>query len=426
MGKKFLLLILLLQIFTASIFAQMEEVLTLENCYQLAETYYPLSGQKEVIERITAETLKKINAYWQPQIYLNAQATYQSEVTHVPIEVPGFDIPVLSKDQYKATLDVSQTIYDGGISKQQRSLQQSNSAVELQKVEVDMYKLHEKINQFYFAVLLADKNIQLIKNLQDDLALQKKKTDTGLQYGTASVNTADILESERLKADQKLIEVQAARTSAIRMLSILTGTQISENINFQVPGIEFSVIDTVNERPELQLFKLQENYSNQQVSFLKAAELPKLSAFAQGGYGKPGLNFLDDEFSPFYIVGIKLNYAIWTGNTKKYDAEIAGLNLNSIDMQRRNFTLNTHLQSQQQTAEIEKLQQLIEKDKLIIEMKTKIKNTASVQLENGVISATDFVTYLNDETEARINLSVHEMQLLTAKINYLTTLGKIH
>lgn len=426
MGKKFLLFITLLWLFTGYISAQMSEVLTLESCYQLAETNYPLTGQKEIIERITAETLKKINAYWQPQAYLNAQATYQSEVTQVPIEVPGFDIPVLSKDQYKATLDVSQTIYDGGVTKQQRTLQQSNSAVEVQKVEVEVYKLHEKINQFYFSVLLADKNIQLIKNFQDDLALQKKKTDTGLQYGTASVNTGDILESEILKADQKLIEVQAARTSAIQMLSVLTGTEIKENINFREPDLEFSLMDTMNERPELQLFKLQENYSQQQISFLKAADLPKLSAFAQGGYGKPGLNFLDDEFSPFYIVGVKLNYPIWTGNTKKYDAEIAGLNINTIDIQKRNFMLNTVLQSQQQTAEINKLQLLIEKDKSIIELKTKIKNSASVQLENGVISATDFVTYLNDETEARVNLSVHEMQLLTAKINYLTTLGKIH
>lgn len=426
MGKKFLFFITLLWLFNENISAQMSEVLTLENCYQLAESNYPLTGQKEIIERITAETLKKINAYWQPQAYLNAQATYQSEVTQVPIEVPGFDIPVLSKDQYKATLDVSQTIYDGGVTKQQRTLQQSNSAVEVQKVEVEVYKLHEKINQFYFSVLLADKNIQLIKNLQDDLALQKKKTDTGLQYGTASVNTSDILESEILKADQKLIEVQAARTSAIQMLSVLTGTEIKENINFREPDVEFTLIDTINERPELQLFKLQENYSNQQISFLNAADLPKLSAFAQGGYGKPGLNFLYDKFSPFYIVGIKLNYSIWSGNTKKYDAEIAGLNLNTIDIQRRNFMLNTHLQSQQQTAEMDKLQLLIDKDRAIIDLKTKIKNTASVQLENGVISATDFVTYLNDETEARVNLSVHEMQLLTSKINYLTTLGKIH
>ena len=99
-------------------------------------------------------------------------------------------------------------------------------------------------------------------------------------------------------------------------------------------------------------------------------------------------------------------------------------NAQVIDIQKDIFLLNTNVQVKQQSAEIRKLEELLEKDRQILSLREKIKQTASVQSENGVMTANDYLIELNAENQARQNLVLHELQLLNANIVLKTTLGK--
>jgi len=421
--KKFGLVVYVLFVLTSSNYAQ--STVTLNTCYSLAETHYPFVAQKNILAQITDEAIQKINAVWQPQVYINAQATYQSDVTSIGITIPGIEIQELSKDQYKATLDISQTLYDGGISKQQRAIQTINTDVETQKVNVDMYKIRERINQIYLVILQAEKQLALVDNLKIELNNQAEKIKAGQQFGTATQFQADILAAEIIKADQKRIEIISAREAAINMLNQITGSEFNYQTQFETPVIGLPENDTIIQRPELALYDAQSKLLQSQMSFAEAATLPKLSLFVQGGYGRPGLNFLDDTFQFYYLGGIKLNYPLWTGNSKSHDAAIYRLQADNIENYKSSFTLTTSVQSEQQLAEIKKVNQLIEKDEELITLKTKIKTGAQAQLDNGTMAADDYVKYVTDENEAKINLAIHQMQLVAAQINYLTIIGKL-
>ncbi|HRG84267.1 MAG TPA: TolC family protein [Chitinophagales bacterium] len=421
--KKFGLVVYVLFVLTSSNYAQ--STVTLNTCYSLAETHYPFVAQKNILAQITDEAIQKINAVWQPQVYINAQATYQSDVTSIGITIPGIEIQELSKDQYKATLDISQTLYDGGISKQQRAIQTINTDVETQKVNVDMYKIRERINQIYLVILQAEKQLALVDNLKIELNNQAEKIKAGQQFGTATQFQADILAAEIIKADQKRIEIISAREAAINMLNQITGSEFNYQTQFETPVIGLPENDTIIQRPELALYDAQSKLLQSQMSFAEAATLPKLSLFVQGGYGRPGLNFLDDTFQFYYLGGIKLNYPLWTGNIKSHDAAIYRLQADNIENYKSSFTLTTSVQSEQQLAEIKKVNQLIEKDQELITLKTKIKTGAQAQLDNGTMAADDYVKYVTDENEAKINLAIHQMQLVAAQINYLTIIGKL-
>ena len=78
----------------------------------------------------------------------------------------------------------------------------------------------------------------------------------------------------------------------------------------------------------------------------------------------------------------------------------------------------------QQYAEMDKLGNMIEIDQKLIELRAKIKTTAKAQLDNGVITANDYLRELNAEDQARQNLSVHEIQYLMTAYNYLATTGE--
>jgi len=53
-----------------------------------------------------------------------------------------------------------------------------------------------------------------------------------------------------------------------------------------------------------------------------------------------------------------------------------------------------------------------------------VTDAAKAQLENGVITANDFLKEVNAEDLARQSLITHQVQLLQAQINYQTILGK--
>ncbi len=423
--KKIIFVIQFIITFTPFAFSQNPGKISLEECLHAAAENYPLTAQSGVIDQITDEAIHKVNAAWQPQVALNAQATYQSEVVTLPIDNPLIDVPELSKDQYKATLDVSQLIYDGGISNQQRTLQNLNNAVGKQKIAVELYKVKDRVTQLYFSILTAKENILLLQNVKSDLEVKRKRLENGLQNGVVAQNSIDILKAEILKTDQKIIEVKSAVHAAVRMLSQLSGISLNDEMDFISPQLTYNPSDSVNHRPEFDLFALQTKYALQQSDFMSATTLPKLSVFVQGGYGRPGLNYLVDEFDFFYIGGIKLNYPLWQGNAKKYDASIYKLNTETILHQQEVFELNTEIQSEQQRSDVEKFNTLIELDKQIVALREKTKTAAAVQLENGVITSTDYVNEVNAALQAEQNLSLHEMQLLTVKANYLITLGKL-
>jgi outer membrane protein TolC len=397
---------------------------SLVECQRAADANYPLLGQSALLQEINDANIQKINAIWQPQIYLNAQATYQSEVTSLPISFPGIEVPELSKDQYKATIDISQTLYDGGISAQQKAIAGQNLAVEMQKVEVDKFKIRDKVNQIYMSVLMADARIELLTIAVSDLNTVLSISQVGKSNGVVSDQQILILQAEIMKTEQQLTEIKAIREGAIRMLAVLTALPLNASYVFTRPEPAFEETVLTNERPELQLYSHQRNLAGLQQQYAEAATLPKVSLFAQGGYGKPGLNFLVDSFSLFYLGGIKVSYPLWTGDTKRRDARIFALNSEIIGMQQLQFEQSINVQSAQFQSDIEKYKMLLTQDDSLVNLRTAILMMARVQLEQGVLSTKDYIMYAKDLDDARINRSIHDLQLEATKVNYLNTLGK--
>ena len=99
------------------------QVLTLDEANALAAKNYPLNAAKSADQKSSDIVIDNLQKNYLPQVNLSAQATYQSAVTEVPIKNPAFAFEPLSKDQYRALLDVNQLIYDGGSISEQKKIQ---------------------------------------------------------------------------------------------------------------------------------------------------------------------------------------------------------------------------------------------------------------------------------------------------------------
>ena len=422
--KKILLYLVLI---SNTVFGQSIERITLEECYRLAQENFPMVRQRGLIREANALNVNSLKNNYLPQIELNAQATYQSDVTSFPVKLPNVEITPLSKDQYKATLDVKQILWDGGIIKMQEKVFNTTTEVEMQKVEIEVAKLKERVNQLYFNILQLNENEKLIDLLKSDLAARIKKIEGAIANGIALKMSLQTIQAEDLKADQRIIDLKSARMAAIEMLGLLIAKELDEKTVFEKPTPQYeNLIGVQINRPELTLFDLQKKQIDLTVKVSSLKNYPRLFAFATGGYGRPGLNFLKNDFEFYGIGGItfKWNLADLYSKTLKNDLQVLKNNAQIIDIQKDIFLLNTNIVVKQQSAELTKLEKLLEKDRQILNLREKIKETASAQVENGVMTANDYLIELNAESQARQNLVLHELQLLNAQINLKTTLGK--
>ena len=404
--------------------SQAQESLTLQQAYDLAQKNYPLIKQRELISKTRELTVANLGTGFLPQLNLSAQATYQSEVTSVKVPVPGINIESPSKDQYKVLADLSQLVYDGGLIKQQKNIQDLTEQVELKKVEVELYKLKDRINQLFLGTLYLDEQLRQVELIRSDLNNGIKRVEAQVNNGTAFRSNLNVLQAELLKTDQRAIELKASRKGYIDVISLFIDQPLSENVKLERPTVEAPVLANEIQRPELILYSTQEKLLGGQYKLIDSRNKPKASLFWQGGYGRPGLNFLSNSFDFYYTTGVRLNWNFGGLYTQKKEKKVVGLNQKIVEIQKETFLLNTNTDLKRQQSEVDKLQKLVATDKDIIDLRIKVKDAAKAQLENGVITANDYLREVNAEDQARQNLITHQIQLLQAQINYQTISGK--
>lgn len=412
-------IVILLTLFAVPIFAQ--QTLTLQECYDLATVNYPLAKQSQLLETQNQLDKEVISNARLPQLSLDAQATYQSDVIEIPI--PNSGIEPLNKDQYRATLSVNQLIYNGGTTDASLNVKSAQVKTKQKQVEVNLYQLKQRINQYYFSILLAQETNALLKAKQEQLQAKLSEVKTGIEYGVVLPASDKVLEAELLKINQQFTEVESNKMVLIESLSNIIGQSLDTSTTFQKPLVD-TQMDTELNRPELDLFQLKKEEIESNEALIAKQNAPKLLGFATGGYGNPGLNMLDNSFQPFYTVGIKLNWNVFDWNSNKKQRESLSINKDIIDTETETFKLNTNTVLNQQEREIKKIEAFITSDLEIINLRKEVLESADSQLKNGVITSSAYITELTNLYEDENTLIQHKIQLQLAKANYNVIKGQ--
>ena len=403
----------LIVLVSLSAFAQ--QPLSLNDCYNLVDTNYPLARQSDLYEKQNTIDIEAIETERLPQLNLNAQATYQSEVIEIPLPNTGILPP--NKDQYRATLTVNQLIYGGGLINSSIDAETASLKTKQKQVEVNLYQLKKQVNQLYFSILLSQENRSLLEAKRDQLSAKLKEVQSGIKNGTILPASDKILEAELLKINRGFIELDLNRASLLQTLASLIGKEITSTTLLQNPEITTD-LNTELYRPELELFQLKKAQLETSDQLLSRQNLPKIYGFADGGYGNPGLNPLENAFKTFYVVGLKLNWNVFDWNATKKQRESLSINKDIIDTESSTFNLNTNIELQQQQSEIEKISGFIASDIEIIRLRKEVLKAADSQLRNGVITSSAYITELTNLYTDENTLITHNIQLELAKANY--------
>jgi len=399
-----------------------QEQLTLQECYTLVNKNYPLAKQIDLLKQQNDLDLEAIKTDKLPQFDLAAQATYQSDVTEIPI--PNSTVEPLNNDQYRATLTVNQLIYGGGLIDASSQVKSAELKTKQKQVEVSLYQLKKQVNQLYFSILLQQQKKELLIAKKEQLESKLKEVQSGIANGALLPASDKVLEAELLKIKQQFIDVDQNKITLVQTLSSLIGKQISNEIILDNPNITTNLNQNIT-RPELELFELQKQQIQSSESLISKQNSPKLFGFGTGGYGNPGLNMIENDFTGFYMVGVKLNWEIFDWNQNKKQRQSLAISKDIVDNQAAIFDLNTRIALNEQEQEIEKINAFIISDANIINLRKEVLQSAESQLRNGVITTSAYITELTNLYEDENTMSTHKIQLLLAQANYNITKGEI-
>lgn len=401
-------------------FVNAQQKITLFQCYDLVDKNYPISKQKELLQQKMILEQDVVNIAKLPKIDLNAQSTYQSAVTQLPIQLPGLSVNPLSKDQYRATLDFNQLIYNGGLIKTNLKLKEVLTKTQQQQVVVNLYQLKSRINVYFLSTLLLQERMELLAAKQDLLLSKLKEVRSAVFNGAILQSSEQILEAELLKIKQQIDELRFDKVKMIGDLALLTSSALDQNSVLVKP---YFIDKKSRIRPELDFFDLQKQQLDISKEVISKSNGPKLNAFAQAGYGNPGLNMLNNSFETFYLAGVKLNWNLFDWNKSKSEKEAIEVSKQIVNSEKETFELTTKMQLAELETEIRKGEVLLASDYQIIQLREKIIKSIDAQFRNGVITSADYLVEVTNLYEAKNNQKVHELQLDLAQANYQVVKG---
>ncbi|MBN1561633.1 TolC family protein [candidate division KSB1 bacterium] len=403
--------------------------LSLFDCYEKAEKAHPLQEEWRNRQHIYELQRANLNAKWLPSLNATANATYMSDVVDfgqvlaLPFAMPSTPFSTMPKEQYKFTLDLQQTIYDGGTVSAGKKVELAVLDADLQALQTEFYQVREQVNQVYFALLMLEKQAELATIFKKEILQRLAAVQSAVRNGAVLPSNLDILEAELLSVDQQITELMIRREEATTILSQLVGEETDES-TFILPTVQIPSQCEIH-RPEMELFEKRKMALEMDKKKVRSTRLPKAALFGTYGYGQPpGSDFFNDHFDTYYIVGAAINWEIFNWNSSRRSSNALQAQQNIIDAKKAHFAQKIEIALQNSRSEIDRINASLESDEKLLALRIKIVDAAAAKLDNGAISATEFTSELNAVHRARINSELHKIQLVQAIVNYLTISGQ--
>jgi len=398
-----------------------EAQISLDSCQVKAKNNYPLIQQYDLIEQSKDLTLSNANKVYLPSLDVNLIGGI---VNGLPsFAPPGSDAESGANTNLISVLQVNQLIWDGGMTKANKSMITASSEIDKADIDVNIYALKDRVNNLYFGILLIDEQITQLDLLAESMERNLKRIEVAIQNGTAFKSDKDEIEVEMINIDQKKVELEHNKNAYTQVLSTMIGEEIPANEHFERPIFSVAIDSLSIHRPELTKFENQRQLIEAQAKMNKASLMPKVGLLGFGVFLTPGVDFGASTLTDLMVAGLSVSWSLSPLYKNSNNKKKTQINLQQIQNQEETFLFNTKLALTQEQLELEKYNALLENDNELILLKGRIKEAYSVKYDNGVSTMSDLLDKIMDENVAKQNRIMHEIQYLMTAYQYLTKSG---
>jgi outer membrane protein len=417
-------IIVCISIGSISSLSAQSDSLSLQSILTQVMNNYP-SIKKEIQDINAADArLGLAKSTYLPDVFFNSSYTRIGPVSSMTL--PGLGtFELYPANNYSATLNYNQTLYDFGRTSNNIELETQNRQMISMSADQTKQKLSSFVIDVYYSIVYLQEAITIkdeqIKTLNEHLRFVEKKKETGsaTQYEvlTTQVKISTI---ENQKTDlQAALEVQISR------LQSLLGNTDKNSVVLQMdlqPIHYIQSIDSLSNyayqnRPEIKLSKQKESILNAKYEYVNSLNNPMLNLYANGGI-KNGYTPEIDKGKLNYAVGIGLKIPIYDANRTKLNlvqvtSDIEN-NKQDIELAKRNI-LNEVVECQ---SNIKSATQKINQSELQLNQAQQAYNLAENSFKSGVITNLELL-------DSFTSLSESKLSMLKARIDYSVSYYKL-
>jgi outer membrane protein TolC len=302
-------------------------------------------------------------------------------------------------------------------------VEQVVSELNMQQNEADIYRLREQVNNYFFSLLLTESQVEITELLIADIDARIKEAASGIENGVIPAMTGDVLRAEKIKAEQMVSELTRRHDALLSTLGQITGIRGLKDYDLLLPEPVITG-DETPDNPELRLFDVRSRQMEASKGLLKSQRMPKAFGFAQAGYGNPpGNNFFSDNPDFYYSLGAGIRWNIFDWNKNSNERQSLALQQQLLDLKKSAAEESLQRLLTVSMAEITALRESAGRDDELIEIRRKISGVAASQLANGTITASQYLTELNNEKQAVIGAAARRISIARAEVEYIYITG---
>lgn len=394
----------------------------LDSCQAQALRNYPLINQYDLIAQSREFSLSNAGKSYLPQLDVTLIGGI---IEGLPtITLPNQPEPAEGTEfHFITTLQLNQVIWDGGITKARKTIIEASSEIERAELEVSLYALEDRVNNLFFSILLINEQIAQLEILRSTLERNQKRVEVAVANGTAFKSDIDELKVEIINVNQRVDELIYNRVAYLQILSAMTGTNINPQEEFVRPELIKDYPNGEINRPELKLLNNRLTLLQAQNQIQKATLYPKIGIMGFASFVRPGVDFGTSQIENILVGGLSLNWSIGELYKNSNNKKLTEVNLSKVNLQRETFLFNTNLSLLQVGNELQKYESLITQDKEVLALKSSIRQSYDTKYENGVSTMSELLDKVNDESLARQQLVIHELQHLMKLYEYQNMSG---
>ena len=402
---------------------------TLDELVRSAYEKYPYANRLELIKEQSSESAKAIDAEWLTHVSASVKSSYQSEISSIDIPKDienkfGINTDGGKKLQYQGGLSVSQLIYDGGVSSIKKRISKLDYNTRTDQVKSQMLQVEDAIDNLFENILLSKEQIKAVQFKRADLELRKKDVSTAIQIGISLKTDIQEIEANIIQLCQQETEFRMSIRQQYITLSSYAQQPIDTTTILELPEATNAIDRNFSARPDYDIYSLQLKNAEWKMKELNTEFVPKLSLFANGYYGRPGLNMMNYTSHYSGIVGVSITWNIDALYNNTHQRKLINIDKEMTRNQQSTYEIDMNRQIDNLNINLSKNRELANSDDKIIKIRSNIKDVASIQLKNGSITLTDYLIKLNDEAQAMVNKSIHHIEYLMDGAKMRTLLNR--
>lgn len=396
----------------------LSQVITLDSCWQALQLNHPAWQMETLQKQQNDYTIMGIKTGRLPDIQLTGLATYQSDVVEIDAELPFSDasFPSAPKDQYKIYGEITQPLYNGGITNAKISMQEAGAMADIHDLHVQQQDIQLHVVNLYSNIRAMQQHDSLLNEMLLLLNEQLKIITNAYENGIVTSIEPDVLRAEVIKTERQRAANHIRSMQTMQQLTNITGLSLPSDVNFAPVMVSNAIKPNTNgEHDALLALKARQEALNARSELNNSLKRPKLYAFSQVGYGNPGLNMLSSGFESYYIVGATIKWNIWDWNETKHNNKALSMQHQLTGKQYENVEKAIRAEILEEKQKILEL----ESDQLhtlkLLEVRKSIALRGADQLDKGQINATDYITYLNSLLQVQMEYESQAIMFSAAK-----------